>query len=37
MKIIDYGAIHKRRHQFFEIFDPPPPCEQISTNDKRPS
>ena len=19
------GAVHKRRHQFFEIFDPPPP------------
>ena len=31
------GAVHKRRHHFFEIFDPPsPPCLQTFTFDRPP-
>ena len=27
-----FGAIHKRRHHFFEIFDPPPPLSSLLLN-----
>ena len=32
IKRLSIGAIHKRRHQFFGIFDPPPPSSSLLLN-----